>query len=711
MRNINRLLENSHRSDLFGYNMDSYGQGQRAQNHNLPDQRPHHGAPEAFWDPPSPGMHGIFILGHDTDVWDALTLHLTVDGREMDTLHTLTVTRHHWTPAWIDTIYRTPIDPDYYPVSGTTVLREKKMITRQDVYAAQITLTNEKRTPSHVRVEIRMPFEWLEDIAAYHVRTKITVAAAGDNYPLNGYAVLYCNGQPSRVFEADIPPFGSVTFRYGMAYDPADFTAAARRIVAVLSLPDPFQKNEDDFNAWFHHHVPALDTDNTDMLKVYYYRWFVVYHSIHTPADIIPQHKIQRACMYESQMGGWYGGPIGLPVPWQIEDAKWLRDPADLFAHMDNWMDDLVFYQGYIQFTPWAVWHAYNHHPDKEWLAAHYPQLQAFMTKHLDLDNPKPFLSHGSWGTGAEYQPSFYQYTPDEPWDWRYDVEGHMSDQFPIAKLYRLDALCYDILSLRGCAAIAAELGKQEDAAHYRHTADILRQELLTCHWDAALGMFFDREPLEGRLCNQAACYDSFAPFMDGIADSDFSAALDKLEDPEWFASPFGIPSAAKNCPMFWYDNNIAGPTQSSLKEPHAYGCTWNGTVWPYANSIVAEGLGDAAINDISRRESWLQLFQAMTELHFPGGDRSTPLICEHYRLDDGVSFSTTNDYFHSSWINPFLRYYLGIRVERNKIAFDPFTEDCFTLDGVIIAGQAYRFCQYRDENGVLRRSMTKIEQ
>ncbi len=711
MKNINRFLENSHRTDLRGFNMDLYGRRDLVFEDNHPDLRRQGAKPEANWAPPSPGLPGIFILGHDTNVADVLTLTLTVEGKDYPTVDALTVTRHRWTPAWMDTYYRTPVEKEVYPCAGTLCLREKKCITRRDVFCGEITLQNALRETRHVKIGVKMPFTWDEQAGAYPFRCTVATAAAGGAYQVEGYAAVCIDGKPGCVFETELAAFFTVTFRYGMAIRP-EAVEAQQAVQEVLHQKDPFQANEDEFNRWFDTYVPRLETENSDLLKVYYYRWFVVYHGIHNPVEIIKGHKIPRSSIYESRYGGWFGGPIGLPVPWQIEEAKWMRRPEFLMDHMTNWMENLVLYQGYIQFSPWAIWHAYQLHPDKAWLEAHYEDLKKYMATQVDVSDPQPRITVGSWGTGAEYQPSFYQHTDilnsGEKWDWRCDCEGHdVLGGFPVSKLYRLDEQTYTIVSLKGCEALAREIGQAEDADKFRRAAEKLSGVLLEKHWDEKAQMFYDCEVSQNLKCDEAACYDSFAPFMGGVAGEKYHAAFEKLMDRNWFRTDFGATTAAKNCPVYWPDNCIAGPVESSPENPHYYPCSWNGPVWVYANSIVSDAFGCAAVQNKSLRADWLNYFTAVTEMHFPGGDRSTPLVTEQYRPDDGASNSVINDYFHSSWLNPFIQYYLGVRMENGDVTFDPFTTEDFTLSGVMIAGKEHTFRQWHDEEGNVRREVS----
>lgn len=66
--------------------------------------------------------------------------------------------------------------------------------------------------------------------------------------------------------------------------------------------------------------------------------------------------------------------------------------------------------------------------------------------------------------------------------------------------------------------------------------------------------------------------------------------------------------------------------------------------------------------------------------------------------MDDGVSFSAINDYFHSSWIDQFMRFYAGIAPEEDGVQFRPFGKEPFVLRGVKIGGEAYTFVL--DETG-----------
>ncbi len=643
--------------------------------------------PSAFWDKPQPGMQGILCLSHHVDVCDALTLQVTVDGKKTS-LHP---TRNYWTPAFMETVYRSDIDINYYPGSGTLCIRDKKAILRNDVFVSHLTITNQKREPSVVELVFSMPFPETEN-GLYEVKTKTMPKALKIQYPIAGFASVVTN-KGSRHATLTIPPLGSVSLRVAMAYDPKLKETAIEKAKKILEASDPFRENKETFNRWFSDNVPKFECENIDLLKVYYYRWYVVYRNIHEPSKWINGHAIQGKCIYESPFGSWFGTVIGLPIALQVSDAGWMRDSSIAKNQLTNWSRRTVAFQQYIQFTPLAAWRYYKLCRDKDWLASVYEGFADSCKRSLTSGIPP--LTVGSWETGAEYQPSFYQYT-ETPWDWRYDEQG-AKEGFSKKAIHRVDAVMFLILSLRGCIRMAKELGQYTDIEDFSNAEQELTAFVMTHMWDPKKQFFFSYDSDAKKRCDKAACYDGFVPFIDAVAGEEYFSAFEKLWDTDWFFSEYGALTAARNCPMFWYDNCIAGPTASSVKEPHEYGASWNGPIWPFANSLIALGLGDAAIRKNDLKEKWISFFKAYTELHFVYGDRSIPLICEHYRPDDGACFSQFTEYFHSSWIDLFMRYFAGISFDEAEPVFEPFAKEPFALYGVKLGNHDYDFIRTAD--------------
>ena len=666
--NINRFLENSQRSDVWGSNIHSQGK---------------HGS-HTHWAAPSLGLPGNICIGHMLDIENILVPQILINGQSQSFLPQ----RNHWTPAFMDSYYRsTPAGE--YATSGLLALRETKCFTEDDVFVAHLTLTNDSHEPMEISLSLAVPFPQITH-AVYQVESKISPRSIGKNLTLKGFLVADFFCECAKNFT--LPAQSSIHLRYGFAFSCFSVDAAKKALDTALAIPDPISEAEKRFNQWMRQNAPVLETENSDLLKVYYYRFFVIKCGIHEPRIFLPDSDFEGPCVYESPFGDWFGAPIGLSVPFQIEEMKWMKDSAVLRSHIHNWCNGHGAMQRYIQFTPMAIWHFYLQTWDSSILTDFYQQIQEFTIAQINKNDGFLPKTAGSWLTGAEYQPSFYQHTTPS-WDWRHDQEGTALG-FEKTVLYRVDACVMYTANLLACKQMAEKLGKKEDAIFFGEHTDAALAKMQALLWNESKQFFFDFDPAVSKQCDRAYSYDGFMPLMFSLFGTDFYPVFRQLNKTGRFDGGFGITSIDKECPMYWFDNCITGPTEASLSHPHHYRCCWNGPIWPFAVSLVLEALGCSLEKMPELTATFRRIFNEYTELHFAFGDRSVPCIREHYRPSDGTTFSPYTEYFHSEWINLFISYYLGIHVTENGIRFHPSTEECFVLDDVVIQGKHYRFTQ-----------------
>lgn len=667
--------------------------------------------PHLNWGRAALGLPGEWCYGNHTVLKDVLTVNISYIQKSGRQLLELVPTRNWWTPACMTTYYRSkPVSGKLeYPFSGYLTVRERKCITPENVFVGEITLIHDHKLPGEYAISILTPhFSGSEDSNALIVNTETKARCLGEKVDIKGFAALSVSENRPKVFTITLKPFASKTIRYSFCISASAFSCAEKQAMEALNDINVFEKNIREFDAWFEDNVPSLLIDNKDMLKVYYYRWFVVYRGLHDPRKVIPGHPYSRPCFYESPMGGWFGGVVGLSVPVQLQEAKWLRNRTFGYGHIQNWAEGMRNYRGYIQYTPYAIWEYYLNHPDKTVLEAIYDAVKAYcLSKVNSEDEAQLPVQVGSWGTGAEYQANFYQFT-DPQWDWRYDIEGNRTQGFEISSLIRLDLATFSIANLMACAKIAAHLGKTSDAEKLQDMAGKMADRMKRDLWDPKTCMFYSADPATGKLADGAPCYDSFMPFMWGVVnDCEYLSVFDKFFDPEWFWDEFPLTTVSKTCPMYWSGNCIAGPAESSIPSPHRYGCSWNGTVWHFSNGLMAEALGRAAsLNEGKElRKGWLEFMSRWSEMHFLFGDKSVPVSLEHVRPADGARFRKINDYFHSAWLDPFIRYWLGIRAndESGRVTFDPFTEGEFEIRDLPVNGNELTFLQKYEDGVVLR--------
>ena len=159
--NINRFLENARRSDVIGYNIWTMGKT------NFRKPLDHTIVPEK-WDPPALGLSGQAAIAHHLDVTDLIAPKIFLNGAEQE----FTVMRNHWTPAYMDTYYRSKPSGDY-KLSGLIAVRETKCFTEDDTFVSHLTVYNDDNVPAEISVQLALPFNTLSD-GLYAVSAKIT---------------------------------------------------------------------------------------------------------------------------------------------------------------------------------------------------------------------------------------------------------------------------------------------------------------------------------------------------------------------------------------------------------------------------------------------------------------------------------------------------------------------------------------------------------
>lgn len=672
--NYNKFLSSGARSDLHGYNI--YTRGLTSENNN--PIRP--SAPCDKWDKPAFGLNGAIAIGHEIDKSDLAVPEFFIDGEKLS----FDVIKNYWTPAYMTTVYRSrPMGE--YTRSGLISICETKAFTEDDTFISEIKINNDSRNDVKITAVLKVPFDKISD-NTYAVHAKIMPGSLFSELYLSGYAVSgFADGNTTDIL---IPPMSSYSLTYGFAFDKESESTAREKLNSAFGIADIATDAETRFNSWIDEHAPYFECEDLDVMKVYYYRLFLIKCAIHTPEDVIENSVFKGPSVYESPFGKWFGAPVGLPVPLQIEEMKWLRLTGECHSHIENWIESRGCMKDYIQFTPYAIYKYYLHTNKRNITVDMYEDCKAYVLNKTDGEFCLP-KTVGSWVTGAEYQPSFYQHTTPH-WDWRHDSEG-TDEGFEKAVLYRLDECVMFALNLKAVSEMARILSLDDDVrlleAYYEKCKDMITRDF----WDEEKGFFFDIDSKTGLKCDLAPCYDGFMPHLLGLSDDRFKRVFDKM-NPLEFECDFSLTTVSKTCPMYWFDNCITGPVASSLSDPHLYHCCWNGPVWPFAVSLMLDSLGEAMKDDVSMQDTFLRLFSKYTSLHFESGDRSTPCIFEHYRPTDGMSFSKFNEYFHSEWINLLFSHFAGIHVSEDSVEFWPVAKADFLIKNLVIRGESYTF-------------------
>lgn len=719
--NINRFLASAFRTDVIGREMWN-GKINEGKSKLVEEQdyyvRPDKECggysvqmPQFAWDPPALGLPGTWAYGQHTNLTDVFKINVAETSSTGERELNFVATRNNWTPAYLTTYYRSTSDSSY-PYGGVLTIKETKCIDGNNVFVSECKFINDCNERRGYRVGLQLPHFTAIDDGYYSVNATIMpsgMLCGQDKVTITGYAVAMTSTGKT-AFDIELLPHQTVTIRFCFAVSEKSGFQARAFAEAALKKTDIFENNEQDFNNWMQVNAPNLEIEDLDLLKIYYYRWFVVYRALHEPRSIIKMHPYQHSAFFEAPFGLWFGCAIGLPVPCQVLESRWLANSKLSCGHVLNWGEKTCGYMNYLQFTPMAIWKWYLASRDLIVLKAVYPTMKEYSLKDIDETAPSRLpVQHGSWMTGAEYQPNFYQFTQPDKWDWRFDDEGAEKWGMTPAALIRPDLCAHTIANLNAAASAARVLGLLADAEELTVIARQQLESLVSELWSEEKQCFVGADPVSAAHADEAICYDSFMPYLWGmITDERYTVGLKKIFDETLFWDEFPVTSAAKKTPMYWSGNCLVGPAQASLDKPHAYPCSWNGPSWHYANGLLTAALGSVAegTRDAGMKAQWLELFGRWSEMHFLYGDRSTPCAVEHHRPTDGARFRNIVDYFHNAWLDPFFSYYLGIRIEISRLEFSPFFHGEFWLKNVVIGGQQFSFRQYLAASGEVIRKI-----
>lgn len=444
-----------------------------------------------------------------------------------------------------------------------------------------------------------------------------------------------------------------------------DMETIRRRLGSLWEQRDPLRAWLEEFEAWFERNVPAFACPDPWVQKMWCYRWWLVYKNLLDPH----LDYMQYPALYEGKHEFW--GIVNLSVPMQIVEARWLRNPSYARGQALNVVAGQIhegrehgrYRDTYTDWIPWAFWALECVHPDRSLL----PSLLRSARKHVDWErsdlfvwdnDPLPVVE-GSWRTGMESQPSFFEFT-DPLWDHRRCAAFDRERQTAVK---RTDETCYLYLNYQGVAAMAEALGHQETATRYRALASRLREATLAKMWDPDTEFFYDLQPGTDRKALQSKCVTGFLFHWAGLAGAEHLGVWRHLSAPKEFWTAWPAPTVAIDCPAYSPSNDWRIGPAASPEEPWYYGCSWNGPTWNFSNALVADSLGQAI--HLPGGETLLPLFREFwerwTRLQYVNGDFNYPNTFEHHNPETGQPLRNIHDYFHSYYNDILIRHIIGL--------------------------------------------------
>ena len=179
------------------------------------------------------------------------------------------------------------------------------------------------------------------------------------------------------------------------------------------------------------------------------------------------------------------------------------------------------------------------------------------------------------------------------------DTEGERPDWIPeqVRKKYAVNDVMFNALfvrNLRDTAEVARTLAElkpdkkaeyEKQAGEYEQSAREIEEAVLSLMWHENSGPKDRRETFfyninagrKDRQINVKSITGLFPLLLDGAKPKQVEVLLDRMEDPDWFATPYPIPTH---------------PTNSQYYDPHyrrKEGPDWQGPVWIIANNFLVE--------------------------------------------------------------------------------------------------------------------------
>ena len=414
--------------------------------------------------------------------------------------------------------------------------------------------------------------------------------------------------------------------------------------------------------------IPLLDIGDETIQEIYYFRW-------HTYCQQIKETPLGYVVTEFLPPVPWAGiyNTINCPAGHHFYEGRWLHNRQYLKDYAAFWFTPEAEPRKYSFWAADAISAACRVWGDTETADRLYPKLK---------ENYAAWeKSHGR-DCGLFFQIDNYD-------GMEYSIGG--SGLRPTINSY----MYADAIAL---SQSAARLGLTADADEFTQKAAALKEKINAILWDPAAEFYKtcaetgDHSPVDVRELV------GYIPWCWNIPEEAMGSAWKFLNDPNYFAAPYGPTTAERNHPDF-------------MKE-FDHECLWNGPSWPFATTQTLTALGNLLCNyaqDVMTEADYFDLLKTYANSHYitdENGERA-PFIDENIEPFTGEWLARSilkkiepprkdvdrgRDYNHSAFCDLVISGLAGIRVsDGDRLEIHPlFAEeqmDYFCADGVLYRG------------------------
>lgn len=453
-------------------------------------------------------------------------------------------------------------------------------------------------------------------------------------------------------------------------------------------------EQKEEYQAWFDK-VPEFECDDELLNKTWAYRWYIFRHNMMEPG--IGNLKETYFCEGRSHKmtkepyhpDGWeFTKLIPLSVPMHLLDLRWYQEKefgtSILHVMRDNQDGNGEFRcakvnwngNAYANFFGWSVWQYYLVSGDREYAKEALPvvkrQVDAWK-KMYGNEKDSLMIQYVHQLTGMEYQPSYWYF---------HDYPDDSKEESTYTPVKRVDRSVYHYLNTLAASHLCI-VCEDEEAEELKRQAEQIRKDILEKMWDAETGYFYDLHYQTDEKAMVKNIVGAF-PYFAEITGEEHRACIETLFTEE-FDTPCPFPSVSTKCPVFAAEGGWKGQFFKGRN-----GCIWNGPAWPFANSIILDGIAkESRKRNHIYDEPFRKYFKSFTRMHYYGGDGITPYLVEHYNSMTGECISDDVDYSHSYYIDLIMKYVVGISVLPGHLQIDPIDIglNYFHLKGLYVQG------------------------
>lgn len=303
-------------------------------------------------------------------------------------------------------------------------------------------------------------------------------------------------------------------------------------ILAAQGLTEP---------QWYKDNIPFLDTPDTNINGVYYYRWSSYKRALRytTPGTGYISTEYDQPVWYSGKTS--YSGLVDA-AGYHILDGRWLRNPTYMDDYLNYWLRGAgePSARGFSESITSAAYQRYLATGDATQLKADLPQLIALYNKWNSN------FTQNITVNGTQSSDSLYWQTPVSDATEYTETSMRSTNWFSGGAGYRPTINSYMYAAAQAISKIATMTGDSATASTYAAKASALKAGVQDALWDPQRHFFmhvYNNDSTNSGIAGTRTTWREamgYTPWAFELPDAQYSSAWQYVNDPQRFGAPFG---------------------------------------------------------------------------------------------------------------------------------------------------------------------------